>query len=112
MVGLGDRKLIRAWLAVVPLVLGSWALCQDSVVAELLERSQQQQNSRREAEADRKLADQIKADQRAVASQLTAKWRSATKEERAMTSEPRAPGAAAVYLYTEYKRDDAQNREM
>jgi hypothetical protein len=33
-------------------------------------------------------------------------WRVVTPEELAMKSEPRAPGAAAVYLYTQIDRDD------
>lgn len=39
-------------------------------------------------------------------------WRTVTAEELAMTGEPRAPGAAAVYLYTETSRNNFVNGEM
>jgi hypothetical protein len=44
--------------------------------------------------------------------QDTAQWRTVTPEELAMTSEPLAPGAAAVYLYTETERNNLQQGEM
>lgn len=113
MTGSGNRKLIRALLAAVLLVPGAQGFCQTSGdVADLLSRIRESQNEYQRREQDRQLQEQLKADQRAAATQLTAKWRSVTKEERAMTSEPRAPGAAAVYLYTEYKRDDVLSREF
>jgi transglutaminase-like putative cysteine protease len=38
-------------------------------------------------------------------------WLSITPEELTMTSEPRAPGAPAVYLYRQYDRDNPKFRE-
>ena len=38
-------------------------------------------------------------------------WRTVPAEELAMTSEPKAPGAAAVILYLELNRDDSASRE-
>jgi hypothetical protein len=39
------------------------------------------------------------------------KWRALTPEELAMTTEPRAPGALAIYLYTQVDRDDTTQSE-
>ncbi len=39
-------------------------------------------------------------------------WREVPPEELAMTSEPLAPGAAAVYLYTQVDRDDRAGSEL
>ncbi|MEO8314099.1 MAG: DUF3857 domain-containing protein [Pseudomonadota bacterium] len=41
-----------------------------------------------------------------------AQWRTVPAEELAMTSEPRAPGAAAVYLFTQVDRDDRTSNEQ
>lgn len=42
----------------------------------------------------------------------SAQWRTATPEELAMTSEPLALGAAAIYLYTNNERSDEENIEL
>lgn len=44
--------------------------------------------------------------------QETQQWREVAQEELAMTSEPRAPGAFAVHLYTETQRNNVHNGEM
>jgi len=41
-----------------------------------------------------------------------AEWLPVTPEEAKMTSEPKAPGAPAIYLYRQVDRDDIQNREF
>lgn len=46
-----------------------------------------------------------------VARAAMPEWRTVTQEELAMTSEPNAPGAAAVILYLELNRDDTVRRE-
>jgi len=38
-------------------------------------------------------------------------WLPVTSEELKMTSEPKAPGAQAIYLYRQVDRDDQENRE-
>jgi len=38
-------------------------------------------------------------------------WQPISPEELKMTSEPKAPGAPAIYLYRQVDRDDAQNHE-
>jgi len=38
-------------------------------------------------------------------------WLPVTPEELKMTSEPKAPGAQAIYLYRQLDRDDVENRE-
>lgn len=39
-------------------------------------------------------------------------WLPITPEELKMTSEPKAPGAPAIYLYRQVDRDDIENREF
>jgi len=39
-------------------------------------------------------------------------WQPISAEELKMTSEPKAPGAPAIYLYRQVDRDDASNREV
>jgi hypothetical protein len=39
-------------------------------------------------------------------------WQPISSEELKMTSDPKAPGAPAIYLYRQVDRDDASNREI
>ena len=39
-------------------------------------------------------------------------WQPVSPEELKMTSEPKAPGAPAIYLYRQVDRNDAENREI
>jgi hypothetical protein len=54
---------------------------------------------------------QPKADKDARGGQDSQQWRMPTPEELAMTAEPRAPGASAIYLYTQVDRDDTTSSE-
>ena len=40
-----------------------------------------------------------------------AEWLPITPEELQLTSEPKAPGAAAIYLYRQVDRDDMESEE-
>src|SRR5689334_14212401 len=41
-----------------------------------------------------------------------AEWLPVTPEELQLTSEPKAPGAAAIYLYRQVDRDDTESDEL
>jgi hypothetical protein len=73
---------------------------------ELARASAEARNLRVEEQAR---ADALKAIPLKAAPIDAVPWRQVTPEELAMTAEPRAPGAAAIYLYTQIDQDQ-QNR--
>jgi hypothetical protein len=104
------------WLAALLLIPGSQAWCMDADQAERLAESLRLSREYQTARADRADEELRKENERRLSSPaslpITAKWRPATKEELAMKSDPGAPGAAAIFLYTESRRDDVQRREL
>ncbi len=83
----GIRQLAGAWMAVLLLIVGMPAFAAGAMP-------------------------KAKSDKDPEASRSSQQWRAVTPEELAMTAEPRAPGASAVYLYTQVDRDDTTSSEL
>ena len=91
----GINKFACAWLAALLLLPGASGSAEKKTKADI---------ANEKALADAKAA----GDKVFDAWMDSAQWRTVTPEELAMTSEPRAPGAAAIYLYTETDRNNNQ----
>lgn len=112
---LGNRKLIKNLLCLWLLMSATQAIGQSSEQAERLSEMLQQSRAYQQAQADRSAEQQRREIERSLAllpPPLKAKWREVTNEELAMTRDPRAPEAPAVYLYTEQARSETERREL
>jgi hypothetical protein len=95
----GITKVACVWLAALLLLPGASGSAEKKTRAETAS-----ENAATDAKA---------AGDSALATWMdSAQWRTVPPEELAMTSEPRAPGAAAIYLYTETDRNNLHRAEM
>jgi hypothetical protein len=98
-VSLGTKKMACAWLAAVVLLGGT---------AGAAEKKPQSI-----ATIERVTGDRLPDPQVAFNTWMdSAQWRPVTPEELAMTSEPKAPGASAIFLYTETDRSNRHRGEL
>jgi hypothetical protein len=102
----GRFKLALAWILFC--ALGPACLAQSAAESDALRARRETQARAAEARNSR-LEEQARAEALKAAPLDPIPWRQVTPEELAMTAEPRAPGASAIYLYTQIDQDH-QNR--